>query len=116
MKPVSKGLTRTLRDWAPTGTDALLERTTLGGLAASAAGTLSGTNSAELRHRWPEAQFCCCIAVFASPFTSTPEVAVALSNARLDYSLGCRRLCQVNWIHSKISVNCRWLFYVISMA
>ena len=80
MKPVSKGLTRTLRDWAPTGTDALLERTTLGGLAASAAGTLSGTNSAELRHRWPEAQFCCCIAVFASPFTSTPEVAVALSN------------------------------------
>ena len=26
------------------------------------------------------------------------------------------RLCQVNWIHSKISVNCRWLLYAISMA
>ena len=25
-------------------------------------------------------------------------------------------LCQVNWIHSKISVNCRWLLYAISMA
>ena len=27
-----------------------------------------------------------------------------------------RRLCQVNQIHSEISVNCRWLLYEISMA
>ena len=26
------------------------------------------------------------------------------------------RLCQVNRIHSEISVNCRWLLYAISMA
>ena len=27
-----------------------------------------------------------------------------------------RGLCQVNRIHSEISVNCRWLLYAISMA
>ncbi len=34
----------------------------------------------------------------------------------LDLALGLGRRCQVNRIHSEISVNGRWLFYAISMA
>ena len=39
--------------------------------------------------------------------------AGALAKLDLDLPTG---LCQVNWIHSEISVNRRWLLYAISMA
>ena len=42
--------------------------------------------------------------------------AFALTREFMDLPNAVKGLCQVNRIHSEISVNCRWLRYAISMA
>ena len=76
-------LTRTLGGPVEGGADALLERTTLAGLAAN-------DNGQELQQRRLEARFGYGFAAFGDRFTSTPEISVGLSNAGRDYSLGWR--------------------------
>ena len=74
---------RTLGIAARGGTDALLERTTLSGLAANG-------NGRELRPRRLEARLGYGFAAFGGRFTATPELAVGLSDTGRDYRLGWR--------------------------
>ena len=74
-------LTQTLGVAAQGGADALLERTTLAGLAA---------NDDALQRRRLEARFGYGFAAFGGHFTATPEIAVGLSDAGQDYMLGWR--------------------------
>ena len=67
-----------------------LGRTTPAGLAANDPGSGSGAGGDELRQRRLEARFSYGFAAFDDRFTSTPEIAVGLSNAGRDYSLGWR--------------------------
>ncbi|MDD9993760.1 MAG: autotransporter domain-containing protein [Rhodospirillales bacterium] len=64
-------------------TDALLERATLAGLATN-------DNGDALQQRRLEARFGYGFAAFGDRFTSGPEIAVGLSDAGRDYSLGWR--------------------------
>jgi len=65
------------------GTEAMLERTTLAGPAASETGD-------DLRNRRLEARFGYGFPAFGDRFTAAPEIAVGLSNAGWDYSFGWR--------------------------
>ena len=76
-------LTQTVGGAAQSGADALLERTTLAGLAAN-------DNGDDLRQRRLEARFGYGFAAFGDRFTATPEIAIGLSDAGRDYSLGWR--------------------------
>ena len=76
-------LTRTLGAPAQGGADALFGRTALTGLAAN-------DNGDDLHQRWLEARFGYGLAAFGDRFTATPEIAIGLSNAGRDYSLGWR--------------------------
>ena len=76
-------LTRTLGAPARGGADALFGRTALTGLAAN-------DNADDLHQRWLEARFGYGLAAFGDRFTATPEIAVGLSDAGRDYSLGWR--------------------------
>ena len=79
----SLSLTRTVGSPSSGSADALLGRTTLAGLAAN-------DNGDELQRRRLEARFGYGFPVFGDRFTATPEIAVGLSNAGRDYSLGWR--------------------------
>ena len=76
-------LTRTVGSSSSVSADTLLGRTTLAGLAAN-------DNGDELRRRRFEARFGYGFPAFGDRFTTTPEIAVGLSNAGRDYSLSCR--------------------------
>ncbi len=78
-------LTQTVGVAAHGGADALPGRTTLAGLAANDSGNRNG-----LHHRRLEARFGYGFGAFGDSFTATPEIAVGLSNAGHDYSLGWR--------------------------
>ena len=65
------------------GTGLLPGRTTLAGLAAN-------DNGQELQQRRLEARFGYGVAALGDRFTATPEIAVGLSDAGRDYSLGWR--------------------------
>ena len=75
-------LTQTLGGSAGGGMNALLSRDTLTGLAAN--------DNGDDRQRRLETRFRYGFAAFGGRFTSLPEIAVGLSNARRDYSLGWR--------------------------
>ena len=75
-------LTQTLGRSAGGGMNALLSRDTLTGLAAN-------DNGDDLQRRL-EARFGYGFAAFGDRFTSLPEIAVGLSDAGYDYSLGWR--------------------------
>ena len=75
-------IVQTLGGSATGGMNALLSRDTLAGLAAN-------DNGGELQRRL-EARFGYGFAAFGDRFTSLPEIAVGLSNAGRDYSLGWR--------------------------
>ena len=83
-------LTQTLGVSAHGSANAPLGHTTLAGLAANDPGLGSGAGGDELRQRRLEARFSYGFAAFDDRFTSTPEIAVGLSNAGRDYSLGWR--------------------------
>ena len=70
--------------------EAPLGRGTLAGLAVDGPGSRAGPGGDELRQRRLEARFGYGFAAFGDRFTSTPEIAVGLSNAGRDYSLGWR--------------------------
>ncbi len=76
-------LTQTVGAPVQGGTDALLERTTLAGLTAH-------DNGQELQQQRLEARFGYGFPAFGDRFTATPEIAVGLSDAGRDYSLGWR--------------------------
>ncbi len=76
-------LTQTVGVAAHGGADALFERTTLPGLAANDYGD-------EPQLRRLEARLGYGFAAFGDHFTATPEIAVGLSDAGRDYSLGWR--------------------------
>ena len=76
-------LTQTVGASFSSGTDALLGRTTLAGLAAN-------DNGDELQQRRLEARFGYGFRAFGDRFTATPEIVLGLSNAGRDYSLGWR--------------------------
>ena len=76
-------LTQTVGHAAQSGTDALLERTTLAGLTAN-------DNVQEQQQQRLEARFGYGVAALGDRFTATPEIAVGLSDAGRDYSLGWR--------------------------
>ena len=76
-------LTQTLGVPAQGGTDAMLTRRT-------PAGPATGMPSDSLRDRRLEARFGYGFPAFGHRFTATPEIAVGLSGAGRDYSLGCR--------------------------
>ena len=76
-------LTRTLGVPAQRGPDTPLGRGSLAGLAANEPGN-------ELGERRLEARFGYGLPAFSGRFTSTPEIAVGLSDAGRDYSLGWR--------------------------
>ena len=76
-------LTHTLGVPAHDSTDALIRRRTLPGPA-------SGEPGGSLRDRRLEARFGYGFPAFDDRFTETPEIAVGLSNAGRDYSLGWR--------------------------
>ena len=76
-------LTQTLGVSTHVGTDALLAPTTLGGLAAN-------DNGDGLHERRLEAGFGYGFPAFGDHFTSTPEIAVGLSDTGRDYCLGWR--------------------------
>ena len=76
-------LTQTVGVAAHGGADALFERTTLAGLAANDYGD-------EPQLRRLEARLGYGFAAFGDHFTATPEIAVGLSDAGRDYSLGWR--------------------------
>ena len=76
-------LTQTLGVTAQGGANALLERRSIAGLAAN-------DNGDELQQRRLEARFGYGFATFGDRFTATPEIAVGLSDAGRDYSLGWR--------------------------
>ena len=76
-------LTQTVGVSTHVGTDALLGRTMLAGLAAN-------DNGQDLRQRRTEARFGFGFPAFGDRFTATPEIAVGLSDAGRDYSLGWR--------------------------
>ena len=76
-------LTQTLGAPVHGGANALLGRTTLAGLAAN-------DNADEPQRRRLEARFGYGFPAFADRFTATPEIAVGLSDAGRDYSLGWR--------------------------
>ena len=67
----------------PGGTDALLTHRT-------PAGPATGVPGDSLRDRRLEARFEYGFPAFGHRFTATPEIAVGLSDAGRDYSLGCR--------------------------
>ena len=76
-------LTQTVGGPASGGMNALLSRDTLTGLAAN-------DNGDDLQRRRLEARFGYGFAAFGDRFTSSPEIAVGLSNVGRDYSLGWR--------------------------
>ena len=76
-------LTQTLGVTAQRGANALLGRKTLAGLAAN-------ENGRKLQQRRLEARFGYGFAAFGDRFTATPEIAIGLSDAGRDYSLGWR--------------------------
>ena len=76
-------LTQTVGHAAQSGTDALLEPTTLAGLTAH-------DNGQELQQQRLEARFGYGFPALDDRFTATPEIAVGLSDAGRDYSLGWR--------------------------
>ena len=76
-------LTQTLGVPEHIGTDALLGRTAL-------AGPIASDNGDGLQRRRLEARFGYGFPAFGDHFTATPEVAVGLSDAGRDYSLGWR--------------------------
>ena len=76
-------LVQTLGGSASGGMNALLARDTLTGLAAN-------DNGGDLQRQRLEARFGYGFAAFGDRFTSVPEIAVGLSNAGRDYSLGWR--------------------------
>ena len=76
-------LTQTLGVLAQGATDGLLTRRTPAGLA-------TGEPGDSLRDRRLEARFGYGFGAFGDRFTATPEIAVGLSNAGRDYSLGWR--------------------------
>ena len=76
-------IAQTLGGSASGGMNALLARDTLTGLAAN-------DNGDNLQQRRLEARFGYGFAAFGDRFTSVPEIAVGLSNAGRDYSLGWR--------------------------
>ena len=79
----SLSLSQTFGAGASSGKDALLARETLEGLAAN-------DNGDELEQRRLEARFGYGFAMFGDRFTGTPEIALGLSQAGRDYSLGWR--------------------------
>ena len=76
-------LTRTLGRGAPDGADPLFERTTHAGLTAQDSDDGPGKRRLEARvgYGFP---------ALGNGFTAMPEIAVGLSGAGRDYSLGCR--------------------------
>ena len=79
-------LTQTLGGASSGGTDALLARGTLAGLAANE----NGSGNDDLGSRRLEARFGYGFAAFGDRFTWTPEIGVGLSDTGRDYSLGWR--------------------------
>ena len=79
----SLSLTQTLGAAASGGSDALLRRGTMEGLAASEGGD-------ELERRRMEAKLGYGFALFGGAYTGTPELGLGLSDAHRDYSLGWR--------------------------
>ena len=77
----SLALTQAFGAGASSGKDALLARETLEGLAAN-------DNGDEFEQRRLEARFGYGVAMFGDRFTGTPEIALGLSQAGRDYSLG----------------------------
>ncbi|MCY4404959.1 MAG: hypothetical protein OXC15_01210, partial [Rhodospirillaceae bacterium] len=78
-------LTQTVGVSTHVGTDPLLGPTMLAGLAANDNGNGNGLHDRRL-----EARFGYGFGAFGDRFTATPEIAVGLSNAARDYSLGWR--------------------------
>ena len=76
-------LTQTVGVTAQGGTDTLLKRTTLAGLAAN-------ENGHGLQQRRLEARFGYGFPAIGGRFTATPEIVLGLSNAGRDYGLGWR--------------------------
>ena len=76
-------LSQTVGFAAQGGADALVERTTLAGLATN-------DNGDELQQQRLEARFGYGFAAFGDRFTSGPEIAGGLSDAGRDYSVGWR--------------------------
>ena len=76
-------LTQTVGDAAPSGTDAPFTRRT-------PVGPATGEQGGSLGARRLEARFGYGFPAFGDRFTATPEVAIGLSNAGRDYSLGWR--------------------------
>ncbi len=76
-------LTQTMGDAAQRGADTLLTRRTSTGLA-------TGEQGGSLQDRRLEARFGYGFPAFGDRFTATPEIAVGLSDAARDYSLGWR--------------------------
>ena len=76
-------LTQTIGAGASGGTEALLSRTTLEGLAANDNDNVGG-------RRRLEARFGYGFGMFEGRFTMTPEIGLGLSDAGRDYSLGWR--------------------------
>ena len=78
-------LTQSIGAGASGGTEALLSRDTLGGLAANDNDNDNGGGRRRL-----EARFDYGIGTFGDRFTMTPEIGLGLSDAGRDYSLGWR--------------------------
>ena len=78
-------LTQSIGAGASGGTEALLSRDTMGGLAANDDGDDNGGGRRRL-----EARFDYGIGTFGDRFTMTPEIGLGLSDAGRDYSLGWR--------------------------
>ena len=76
-------LTQTLGAGASGGTEALLSRTTLEGLAANDNDNVGGRRRLETRFGYG-------FGMFEGRFTMTPEIGLGLSDAGRDYSLGWR--------------------------
>ena len=83
----SLSLTQSLGGASAGGAEALLQRGTLGGLAANAGADAA---AGELGSQRLEARFGHGFAVFGDRFTLTPEAAVGLSGTGRDYRLGWR--------------------------
>ena len=83
-------LTRTLGVPEQGDTGALTGRSTLTGLAASRPGAGAGAGGDALRQRRLEARFGYGFPAFGDRFTATPEIALGLSDAGRNYSLGWR--------------------------
>ena len=86
----SLSLTQTIGGASAGGAEALLQRGTLGGLAANAGADSVTSAAGELGSQRLEARFGHGFAVFSDRFTLTPEAAFGLSGTGRDYRLGWR--------------------------